>query len=435
MDKKTEIPPLSKIKKQQKAERRVDAGEVPLMVFQSSEPVEEDRVIVEPDNHEDDADGDNWEAPTEAGDDLSVGDDEEDEDPAQTEIEDADGKGTADEADVDSQGDDLSADDIFEDLDMPLQLHAASWSEVPSAKRKRVEEDDKAEKPQNWPDKCFQHDERLHRPLATVPLSSDSALPAVCPAPYCKDTLPKDPGNELISLFAKKQELVAKKGKNAPGAGDLTRQICHTIKLHNRRVECIRLAKLNGWPTHIHFDEFPDRIQVLEDQILELIGYKVHGFCLDKTGSFSVAGRAARCGYFGPYGQAVISSIIERYLEEVIHPNQIHQTITNLHDTPAQWDSPDEDFALPSARTFIHYILSPFVAAKLIEDDFEVDFSSALDIMRNSSDFGDFFHTETSISPVTSPVSTPVKKLTKQTESGAAVPSKLRSVCSPICCS
>ncbi|KAJ7836155.1 hypothetical protein B0H14DRAFT_3460895 [Mycena olivaceomarginata] len=245
---KTEIPPLSKIKKQQKAERRVDAGEVPLMVFQSSEPVEEDRVIVEPDNHEDDAavkDGDNWEAPTEAGDDLSVGDDEEDEDPAQTEIEDADGKGTADEADVDSQGDDLSADDIFEDLDMPLQLHAASWSEVPSAKRKRVEEDDK--------------------------------------------------------------------------------------------------------------------------------------------------------------------------------------TITNLHDTPAQWDSPDEDFALPSARTFIHYILSPFVAAKLIEDDFEVDFSSALDIMRDSSDFGDFFHTETSISPVTSPVSTPVKKLTKQTESGAAVPSKLRS--------
>ncbi|KAJ7874065.1 hypothetical protein B0H14DRAFT_3131124 [Mycena olivaceomarginata] len=294
MDKKTEIPPLSKIKKQQKAERRVDAGEVPLMVFQSSEPVEEDRVIVEPDNHEDDADGDNWEAPTEAGDDLSVGDDEEDEDPAQTEIEDADGKGTADEADVDSQGDDLSADDIFEDLDMPLQLHAASWSEVPSAKRKRVEEDDKTVSPS---------------PKRVAPTGNPPATP-------------------------------------------------------------------------------PNKI-----------GYKVHGFCLDKTGSFSVAGRAARCGYFGPYGQAVISSIIERYLEEVIHPNQIHQTITNLHDTPAQWDSPDEDFALPSARTFIHYILSPFVAAKLIEDDFEVDFSSALDIMRDSSDFGDFFHTETSIAP------------------------------------
>jgi hypothetical protein len=65
MDKKTEIPPLSKLKKQQKAElivaavvhwkHRVDAGEVPLMGFQSSEPVEEDRVIVEPDNEEDDA--------------------------------------------------------------------------------------------------------------------------------------------------------------------------------------------------------------------------------------------------------------------------------------------------------------------------------------------------------------------------------------------
>ncbi|KAJ7433366.1 hypothetical protein FB451DRAFT_1380375 [Mycena latifolia] len=65
MDKRTKIPLLSRLKKQQKAElivaavvrwkRRVDAGEVPLMGFQSSEPVEEDRVIVEPDNEEDDA--------------------------------------------------------------------------------------------------------------------------------------------------------------------------------------------------------------------------------------------------------------------------------------------------------------------------------------------------------------------------------------------
>jgi hypothetical protein len=50
MDKKTQIPPLSKLKKQQKAELivaavgrwrpQVDAGEVPLMGFQSSEPLE-----------------------------------------------------------------------------------------------------------------------------------------------------------------------------------------------------------------------------------------------------------------------------------------------------------------------------------------------------------------------------------------------------------
>jgi hypothetical protein len=56
---------LSKLKKQQKAElvvaavgrwrRRVDTGEVPLMGFQSSEPLEEDRLVVEPDNEEDDA--------------------------------------------------------------------------------------------------------------------------------------------------------------------------------------------------------------------------------------------------------------------------------------------------------------------------------------------------------------------------------------------
>ncbi|KAJ7853934.1 hypothetical protein B0H14DRAFT_2580115 [Mycena olivaceomarginata] len=57
MDKKTEIPPLSKLKKQEKAElviaavgrwmRRVDAGEVPLMSLQLAQAVGEETIGVE----------------------------------------------------------------------------------------------------------------------------------------------------------------------------------------------------------------------------------------------------------------------------------------------------------------------------------------------------------------------------------------------------
>ncbi|KAJ7229519.1 hypothetical protein B0H12DRAFT_1077434 [Mycena haematopus] len=65
MDKKTEIPPLSKLKKSEKAElvvaavgrwmRRVDAGEVPLMGIQLSHPVQEENLEVEEDEEDDDA--------------------------------------------------------------------------------------------------------------------------------------------------------------------------------------------------------------------------------------------------------------------------------------------------------------------------------------------------------------------------------------------
>ncbi|KAF7349788.1 hypothetical protein MVEN_01278800 [Mycena venus] len=64
LDKKTEIPPFSKLKKQQKAEviaaavarwmRRVDAGEVPVMGLQAEQPRKEEQVAEETDEEEED---------------------------------------------------------------------------------------------------------------------------------------------------------------------------------------------------------------------------------------------------------------------------------------------------------------------------------------------------------------------------------------------
>ncbi|KAJ6529818.1 hypothetical protein B0H19DRAFT_1193307 [Mycena capillaripes] len=252
--------------------------------------------------------------------------------------------------------------------------------------------------------------------------------PAVCPANYCKDLVTTDPGPELASLFLEKKALVAKHGKNAPGASQLTRRICANIKLENRRLECRREARVNAWPLEIEFSELPSRIEALEDVIyhlavdgsqlaecpiwqsfLKAISYKVHAFSLAEMGSFSPgADNAARCGYFGPRGKAVIVSILENFIQDKIAPDQIYQTIACVHDTPEHWDKADQDFTLMSDPQFIEYVLAPFVAASLISDDFKCDLDCAIEIMRASSEFGDLFHADTLVS---SPAPSPVEKV------------------------
>ncbi|KAF7371885.1 hypothetical protein MVEN_00045800 [Mycena venus] len=253
-------------------------------------------------------------------------------------------------------------------------------------------------------------------------------LPAICPANYCKDPVPSDPGNELALLFLEKQAFVAKHSKNAPGASQFTRRICENIKLENRRLECRREARVNAWPLEIDYSELPNRIEAFEDEIyqiafdgpqlaecpiwqsfVEAISYKVHAFSLAEIGSFSPgADSAARCGYFGPRGKAVIMSTLENFIQDRLAPEQIYQTIACLHDTPEQWDEPDEDFTLMSDVQFLEYILAPFVAVSLIWDNFECDLVCAIEIMRASSEFGDLFHSDML---VPSPVPSPVKKI------------------------
>ncbi|KAF7334035.1 hypothetical protein MVEN_02309000 [Mycena venus] len=288
-------------------------------------------------------------------------------------------------------------------------------------------------------------DNRAHSPLnvskAQNPnASSKSAplpslkleLPAICPANYCKDPVPKDPGNELALLFLEKQAFVAKHGKNAPGASQFTRRICENIKLENRRLECRREARVNAWPLEIDYSELPNCIEAFEDEIyqiafdgpqlaecpiwqsfLEAISYKVHAFSLAEISSFSPgADSGARCGYFGARGKAVIMSTLENFIQDRLAPDQIYQTVACLYDTPEQWDEPDEDFTLMSDVQFLEYILAPFVAASLISDDFECDLLCAIEIMRASSEFGDLFHSDMLVpSPVPSPVKNAVKKI------------------------
>ncbi|KAJ7930263.1 hypothetical protein B0H13DRAFT_1858893 [Mycena leptocephala] len=256
-------------------------------------------------------------------------------------------------------------------------------------------------------------------PPSTVPISSssDSDLPTVCPAPYCTDAIATDPSTEIMSLFAKKRLFSPKNGKNTPGAGDLTSQIYRAIKLDQRRSESQRQAKINPREAleHTILELVTDSDALAECPIWEIF-FETISY---KNGISAVAILFSPILVsFGSYGKAIIYSNVERYLEEAIHPDQIYQTIANLHGKPEQWDNPDDHFTLLSAHAFIDYILSPFIAASLISEDFEIDLDSAMENMHDSSEFGDFFHSETS--PVASKprskpaLSTPMKISTKQ---------------------
>jgi hypothetical protein len=150
---------------------------------------------------------------------------------------------------------------------------------------------------------------------ALVIVSSPAApLPSICPSSYCNDTLPANPSDELLTLFARKQEILK---SSKPGSTyDLTRQICTMIKSDNKRYACVQEAQRNGWAFNIDLDGLPDRVLELQDQLLDLIcddraldecpiwrnfleqiSYKVHAFSLAEIGSFApAADRAARCG-------------------------------------------------------------------------------------------------------------------------------------------
>ncbi|KAJ7121132.1 hypothetical protein C8R44DRAFT_877434 [Mycena epipterygia] len=77
---------------------------------------------------------------------------------------------------------------------------------------------------------------------------------------YCKETVPAEASEELLLLFTKKHDLIAKAGKTAPGCQQLTRQICQTIALENPCNKMFNTAQMEGWPFKIDFTEIPDRV-------------------------------------------------------------------------------------------------------------------------------------------------------------------------------
>lgn len=151
-----------------------------------------------------------------------------------------------------------------------------------------------------------------------VSASLSSAIPISCPATYCKDAMPPQPTQQLLSLLAQKQELVSKHGNNASGARKLNQQICSRIREENRQIKCLQKAESNGWPLYIDFDALTTRFQTLKlgerifalvmtptelqmcpiwQSFLDQISYKVHAFGRAEFGTFcSDTNTASRCG-------------------------------------------------------------------------------------------------------------------------------------------
>ncbi|KAJ7699441.1 hypothetical protein B0H14DRAFT_3035796 [Mycena olivaceomarginata] len=235
------------------------------------------------------------------------------------------------------------------------------------------------------------------KPALVIVSSPAAPLPSICPSSYCNDTLPANPSDELLTLTY-----------------DLTRQICTMIKSDNKRYACVQQAQRNGWAFNIDLDGLPDRVLELQDQLLDLIcddraldecpiwrnfleqiSYKVHAFSLAEIGSFApAADRAARCGYYGPTGKAIISSTLYDYVNKATSWIQIHNTIVTLTDTPQQWDRPGRNGTLLSEAQFVDYILVPFVTTTLIAEDLRLNFDDALSVLLNSSDYGDLRNTD-----------------------------------------
>ncbi|KAJ7834453.1 hypothetical protein B0H14DRAFT_2590879 [Mycena olivaceomarginata] len=250
------------------------------------------------------------------------------------------------------------------------------------------------------------------KPALVIVASPAAPLPSICPSSYCNDTLPANPSDELLALFARKQEIL--KGSKPGSTYDLTRQICMVIKSDNRRYACVQEAQLNGWVFNIDLDGLPARVLELQDQLLDLIcddraldecpiwrnfleqiSYKVHAFSLAESGSFApAADRAARCGYYGPTGKALIASTLYDYINKATSWIQIHNTIVTLTDTPQQWNHPGRHGTLLSAEQFVDYILAPFVTTTLIAEDLSLNFDDALAVLLKSSDYGDLCNTD-----------------------------------------
>ncbi|KAK6997038.1 hypothetical protein R3P38DRAFT_3626937, partial [Favolaschia claudopus] len=258
-----------------------------------------------------------------------------------------------------------------------------------------------------------------HSKTATVPASSARPgntsvskfqLPVVCPAPHCNDPLPQKPSEELLSLLVQHHNLLSAKGLIV-GANDLTRKICYLVRSDLKLRNLLEDAHNNGWPNLIDLDDLRTRISTtavqndicsivtnahtlskcpLWTRFLQLIGYKVYAWARSDIGGFSPQlDQAARCGYFGPQGKAVIVSALDQFLWKTVHEQQISMTVTALQNYPQPWDSPRPECHLIPEAHFVHYLLAPFVAAILIAEDMGVDFENAIQIMDDSSDYGD----------------------------------------------
>ncbi|KAJ7444598.1 hypothetical protein B0H11DRAFT_2277020 [Mycena galericulata] len=260
------------------------------------------------------------------------------------------------------------------------------------------------------------------RPIKKKKLSQDSDtpslapatridIPVICPGNYCKDVVPADLPPSVLALFAQKRDLLNKDGPTAPGCAQLTKQICQAIKMESMYTRRLTQAKDAGWPISIDFDELPPQVSalfpslstILSDstvlarspvwnKFLARIGFKVSAF---SRSSKKFDNGHLGCGYFGPKGQNIIESTLQALSkndDEDKMSNDLYTTLSQLLDTPKPWDQYDDTSNLISPCKFSKFILVPHIAAWLIAEDLEISMNDAVEVLKNSNEYGELFN-------------------------------------------
>ncbi|KAJ7707245.1 hypothetical protein B0H16DRAFT_1481595 [Mycena metata] len=231
----------------------------------------------------------------------------------------------------------------------------------------------------------------------------------------CAELLPVEPHPRILGLFIKREKLIGKTGSTAAGLPLIELQICEAITQEKDREQHADSGRRNGWLHEINFETLPERIEGLEDDILQIIkdpdfleqsaawrsflksiDGKLFHFCRSSSkGEFIYAVYGSRCGYYGPKGAQIINSKLVDALEGDHATNVLFTTLTEV--VLMSEDSLDAYGAtsnLLDIEDFIFFILAPFTAAFLISADKNVAFEDAVDICDNSCAFGDIFQPE-----------------------------------------
>jgi hypothetical protein len=87
----------------------------------------------------------------------------------------------------------------------------------------------------------------------------------------CEEELPEVPNARILSLFVKRQELIADVGRSGPGIAFLELQICAAITQEKRRDQVAALGHQNKWPQDIDYSTLPGRILKLRKEVLNII--------------------------------------------------------------------------------------------------------------------------------------------------------------------
>ncbi|KAJ7436329.1 hypothetical protein FB451DRAFT_1454776 [Mycena latifolia] len=167
-------------------------------------------------------------------------------------------------------------------------------------------------------------------------------------------------------------------------------------------------AKNEGWPRRIDFDDVASRVSMLLPDVedlqtdstyleksivwttfLELIGYKVFAF----SRSAAPFGSAyLGCGYFGPKGHDIIERTIDTLLADKEFDYMLYETLAPLIDMPCNWDKYDDSSNLISVAKFKKFIVIPHVAATLISKDLKIGMDDALQVLKESREYGELIN-------------------------------------------